>query len=103
MLRKGLTAYFEALRDHPQSARLFLVELSGVSPRVDELVARLSHEMLGTLLPQRKRRTSEGLALDAVGGALRAIATGWIRSGHERSVKSMVDLSLPFFKAMSAG
>ncbi|MFY0579783.1 TetR/AcrR family transcriptional regulator [Cystobacter fuscus] len=61
--RTMLQAYYELLQGHPQSARVFLVEISGVSPAVDRaLVAAL--EAFGELLSRTITPRTRGGAAD---------------------------------------
>lgn len=84
-----LACYFEALRRDPQSARVFLVEVGGVSPALDRAFES-SLETFGNLLagaagaggvPASGRDAL--LRTGIVGGVLQ-IALAWIAGGYAR-------------------
>jgi AcrR family transcriptional regulator len=101
-LRTGLQTYFTALKANPAAARVFLVELSGVSGPMDDLVAELSREILQGLMADPKAAEIDRYLVDGLVGALIAIASGWVRSGYSRSAEDVTELCLPFFQAVMA-
>jgi AcrR family transcriptional regulator len=98
-VRAMLTAYYAALQLHPQSARVFLVEISGVSPAVDQALEaslRGFGELLArTLDPQGKGSASDEPLLRAgvVGGIIH-IALSWIASGYAQTIHEVVDTAM---------
>lgn len=80
-----LDAYYRALRDDPQSARLFLVEVAGVSPGVDQVLAG-SLDRFGDLLARtlhgRAAAPADPLLRRGVVGGIVHIATHWVASGY---------------------
>jgi AcrR family transcriptional regulator len=97
--RAMLTAYYEALQAHPESARVFLVEISGVSPAVDQALEASLREFSGllarTLDPHGKSRASDEPLLRAgvIGGVIH-IALSWIASGYSQPIHEVVDAAL---------
>jgi AcrR family transcriptional regulator len=97
--RTMLHAYYEALKCNPQSARVFLVEISGVSPAVDlalEASLRAFGDLLArTLDPHGKRGTASDTLLRAgvVGGVIH-IALSWIASGYSQPLPKVVDAAM---------
>ncbi|OJH40672.1 TetR family transcriptional regulator [Cystobacter ferrugineus] len=106
--RTMLQAYYEALKDSPQSARVFLVEISGVSPEVDRaFVAAL--EAFGALLartisPHEGGGTTDDPLLRAgvVGGVLH-IALNWILGGYTRPIREVVNAALRLCLVLAPG
>jgi AcrR family transcriptional regulator len=106
--RMMLQAYYETLKGYPQSARVFLVEISGVSPAVDQaLVAAL--EAFGELLARTLTPRGEGGAADdallragVVGGVLH-IALNWILSGYTRPLHEVVGAALRLCLVLNPG
>lgn len=48
-VRRMLGAYYAALRGHPAAARVFLVEIVGVSPSVDDAIRQSMHDLSSPL------------------------------------------------------
>jgi AcrR family transcriptional regulator len=97
--RTMLNAYYEALKSHPQSARVFLVEISGVSPAVDQAL-KVSLREFGDLLARTLDPDGEGRAADepllragVVGGVIH-IALSWIASGYAQPLHEVVDAAV---------
>jgi AcrR family transcriptional regulator len=89
-----LRAYFQALKDDPASARLFVLEIARVGPAVDEAGAALLRqfgELLSrTLAPGTSASLKRGeLVRAGVVGAVLEITKVWIRSGHAKSVDAV--------------
>ncbi|WP_434391374.1 TetR/AcrR family transcriptional regulator [Melittangium boletus] len=97
--RALLTAYYGALRTQPRSARVFLVEISGVSPAVNQaLVASL--RTFGELLTRTMDPHGQGgastqplLRTGVVGGVLH-IALRWISEGYTQPIHEVVEAAL---------
>nr|AYM53695.1 transcriptional regulator TetR family [Cystobacter fuscus] len=106
--RTMLQSYYELLQGHPQSARVFLVEISGVSPAVDRaLVAAL--EAFGELLSRTITPRTRGGAADdpllragVVGGVLH-IGLSWISSGYTRPIHEVVGAALRLCLVLNPG
>jgi AcrR family transcriptional regulator len=97
--RTMLTAYYEALKGHPQSARVFLVEISGVSPAVDQALEAALRE-LGDLLARTLDAQGESsaakeplLRAGVIGGVIH-IALSWIASGYSRPMDEVVEAAM---------
>src|SRR5215510_6918722 len=89
-----LRAYFQALRDDPVGARLFVLEIARVGPAVDEVGATLLREfgelLARTLAPNASANLKRGELLRAgVVGAVLEIARVWIRTGYAMSVSAV--------------
>lgn len=100
--RAMLHAYFSALRNEPRSAQLFLVEIRGVSPAVDEAfnaaLRSIAQEVLQVLGPA-KSRTSDLLALGIVGG-ISQIALHWIQQGYKPPIKNVIEAAMQLGSAL---
>lgn len=97
--RAMLTAYYAALKASPPSARVFLVEISGVSPAVDrELEAAL--QAMGSLLARtldpdgKSAPAREPLLRAGVIGGVIHIALSWIASGYSQPIPTVVEAAL---------
>jgi AcrR family transcriptional regulator len=93
-VRAVLAGYFQALRNDPQSARLFLVEIAGVSAELDRVFAA-SLERFGALLD----RTIGGGETDmlvrrAVVGGVIYLALDWVARGYPESTGAVTDAAL---------
>ena len=98
--RLMLRAYYGAMRDQPDAARLFLVEISGVSPTVDRAFARsltdLSELILDTHDPDRVGPVAaDPLLRRGVAGGLLHIALAWLESGFDRPLDAVVEAAAP--------
>ncbi len=98
-IRAMLTAYYEALQAHPQSARVFLVEISGVSPAVDQALEASLREMgdlIARTLDPRGAGSAASQALlraGVVGGVIH-IALSWISSGYSQPIHEVVGAAM---------
>ena len=82
-VRALLLAYFSALQREPQWARVFLVEIRGVSPQVDaafEASLRRFGQGLSQLLAPDAEAVDDLLEAGVVGGVIQ-IALRWIAQG----------------------
>jgi len=102
----ALTYYFTALQLDPKIARIFLIELSGISPEVDLAQSANQQAFAGLFLqhldpeaalPAAKR---DLLAHAAVGG-ITSIALFWIRDGHSRPIPELVAAALDVCELLS--
>jgi AcrR family transcriptional regulator len=101
-----LRAYYQILKDDPDGARLFVIEIARVGPAVDEVWAALLREF-GELLTQavaRDRaamRASNELVRTGAVGAMVQIAKVWIRSGYARSVDAVASDALRLCRVLA--
>ena len=98
-VRAMLGAYYEALKRDPPSARVFLVEIGGVSPAVDQALAdslRAFGELLSRTLCPDRQGDGKGDALLRTGvvGGIIQIALGWISGGYSQPVHEVVDAAV---------
>jgi AcrR family transcriptional regulator len=101
-----LRAYFQALKDDPVGARLFVLEIARVGLAVDEVGAALLREfgelLLRTLAPDASARLKRGeLVRTGVVGAVLEIAKVWIRSGYAKSVDAVATDSLKICRVLA--
>lgn len=93
--RAMLHAYFAALQREPQSARVFLVEIRGVSRAVDlafdSSLRAIGREVAGLLAPEVL--DDELLQAGVIGGVIQ-IAVRWIEDGYRPPIDSAVDTAL---------
>lgn len=100
--RAMLHAYFSALQREPRSARVFLVEIRGVSRAVDQAFnASLRHigrEVARRLAPQVV--DDELLQAGLIGGVIQ-IAVRWIEDGYVPPIDAAVDTALRLGMALA--
>lgn len=93
--RAMLTAYFAALQREPQSARVFLVEIRGVSRAVDQAfdasLRTIGREVARLVAPHAA--DDELLQAGVIGGVIH-IALRWIDSGYQPPIGTAVDTAL---------
>ena len=102
-----LRAYYQTLKDDPDGARLFVIEIARVGPAVDAV--------WGALLPEFGEVLSRMVAPDSdikpkpgelvragVVGAVVQIAKEWIRSGYARSVDAVAADALKICRVLAA-
>ncbi|GIZ53364.1 TetR/AcrR family transcriptional regulator [Noviherbaspirillum aridicola] len=94
--RAMIGAYFSALKREPHSARVFLVEIRGVSRAVDEAfelalrsIARSNGELLGLTGPG----ADEMLQVAVLGGVLQ-LASSWVNQGYRPSIETVTDTAI---------
>ncbi len=94
--RAMLHAYFAALQREPQSARVFLVEIRGVSRAVDQAfdtaLRAIGREVARIVAPPGAV-DDELLQAGVVGGVIH-IALRWIEDGYQPGIESVVDTAL---------
>ncbi|MFC7515911.1 TetR/AcrR family transcriptional regulator [Herbaspirillum sp. GCM10030257] len=94
--RAMLRAYFTALQREPRSARVFLVEIRGVSPAVDEAFDQ-ALQTIGRGVSEIVARPGlvhdELLQAGVIGGTIH-IALRWIAQGYEPSIEKVIDSAL---------
>lgn len=93
--RAMLLAYFAALQREPQSARVFLVEIRGVSRAVDlafeASLRTIGREVARLLAPDALE--DELLQAGVIGGVIH-IAMRWIEGGYQPPIDTAVDTAL---------
>jgi AcrR family transcriptional regulator len=94
-VRAALTVYYTRLRESPKAARVFLIEIGGVSPKVDTVV-RCALANSGPLLAPhlRARVAAPELLVSGIVGGVIQIATDWIASGYARPLEEAVEAAL---------
>jgi AcrR family transcriptional regulator len=94
--RAMLSAYFTALQREPRSARVFLVEIRGVSRDVDKAfdaaVREIGREVARIVAPP-DAQDDELLQAGVVGGVIQ-IALRWIEQGYSPSLDEATDTAL---------
>jgi AcrR family transcriptional regulator len=94
--RAMLHAYFAALQHDPQSARVFLVEIRGVSRAVDQAfdasLRAIGREVARIVAPPGAP-DDELLQAGVVGGVIH-IALRWIGDDYQPSIEAVVDSAL---------
>lgn len=94
--RAMLRAYFTALRDDPRSARVFLVEIRGVSRAVDKAFDA-SLRAIGDELAQMsgpENEEADPLLLAGVVGGVIHIALRWIEDGYSPDIESVTESAM---------
>lgn len=94
--RAMLRAYFAALQAEPRSARVFLVEIRGVSRAVDKAFDA-SLRQIGDALAQMSGPETEDpdpLLLAGVVGGVIHIALRWIEDGYTPAIDSVTDSAM---------
>lgn len=94
--RAMLTTYFDALRQNPPSARMFLVEIRGVSPAVDDAFDA-SLRIIRLSLAQRVvdvRQRPGDLLLEGVLGGVIQIALRWIAQSYQPDLNDVTETAL---------
>lgn len=97
--RAKLSAYYEALRLQPASARVFLVEIGGVSPAVDRVfdasLDRFANLILRTLDPEGLGPGADApLLRRAVTSGLLGLAQAWIGEAYASPIDQVVETAL---------
>lgn len=94
--RTMLHAYFSALRREPRSARVFLVEIRGVSRAVDEafeVALRTIARSNGELLALQGPGADEMLQIAVLGGVLQ-LASTWVNQGYQPPIEAVTDTAM---------
>jgi len=101
--RAMLHAYFAALQREPQSARVFLVEIRGVSRAVDQAFdasLRAIGRDVARLLDS-SAANDELLQVGVIGGVIH-IALRWIEDGYQPPIERAVETALRLGTALAA-
>jgi AcrR family transcriptional regulator len=94
--RAMLQAYFAALQREPRSARVFLVEIRGVSREVDKAFDAALREIgrqVARVVAPPSERDDELLQAGVIGGVIH-IALRWIEQGYSPSLDEVTDTGL---------
>lgn len=110
LVRTALHTYYTLLRDNPAEARVFLVEILGVSPAVDQIywdsIRGISLAILHFVPGATERVQAAGLDIDLFAdgliGAVVQIALGWVRSGFAQPVEAVVETAMAILGAVSS-
>jgi AcrR family transcriptional regulator len=103
--RALLSAYFTALRRDPRSARVFLVEIRGVSREVDKAfdaaLRQIGGEVSKIVAPPASR-PDDLLEAGVMGGVIH-IALRWIEDGYQPSIEAVTDSALRLLTVLARG
>lgn len=107
--RTTLTTYYALLRDNPNEARVFLVEILGVSPAIDRIywdtIRAASFAVLRFAPEATEKARGLGLDLelfaDGLVGAVVQIALGWVRSGYAAPIETAVETAMAILGAVN--
>lgn len=110
LVRTALHTYYTLLRENPAEARVFLVEILGVSPAVDQIywdsIRGISLAILRFVPGATERVQAAGLDIDLFAdgliGAVVQIALGWVRSGYAQPVEIAVETAVAILGAVSS-
>jgi AcrR family transcriptional regulator len=94
--RAMLQSYFAALQREPRSARVFLVEIRGVSREVDKAFDAALREIgrqVAQVVAPPQAQDDELLQAGVIGGIIH-IALRWIEQGYEPSLDVVTDTAL---------
>jgi len=94
--RAMLNAYFTALQREPRSARVFLVEIRGVSRAVDkafDTALRVIGEQIGQTVAPPTTASDPLLQAGIVGGVMH-IALRWIEDGYTPEIERVTDSAM---------
>jgi AcrR family transcriptional regulator len=96
--RAVLRAYYQMLKDEPNGARLFVVEIARVGPAVDEVLATWLREfgecLMRTLAPEKPLHKRSLLLRAGAAGAVVQIARSWIKGGYTQGVAAVAEDAL---------
>ena len=108
-VRAILNAYYGTLKENPNEARVFLVEIAGVSRAVDEVLAEslrsfaeVLHQTLAAGVASEHAAEATPLLRAGVVGGIVQIALTWIASGYEMPVASVVDAAARLCSVLAA-
>lgn len=99
-VRRMLGAYYAALRAHPATARVFLVEIVGVSPSIDDAIRQSMHDLSTPLFAalaseQDGHWRGDPLLRRGIEGGLLHIALDWGAHNYVHSVDTVIDAAWP--------
>ncbi|MGE0046877.1 MAG: TetR/AcrR family transcriptional regulator [Hyphomonadaceae bacterium] len=93
-VRAALRTYYSRLRESPEAARVFLVEIGGVSAKVDAVVREALLNSQKLIAPKLKKKGAAELVAAGIVGGVIQIALDWIASGYKRPVNDVVEAAL---------
>jgi len=98
--RLMLEAYYARIRDNPDDARVFLIEIRGVSPEIDLVfersLERFTELILDTNDPHRiGPAATEPLLRRGMAGGLLHIALAWLEAGYDRPLDEVIAAAMP--------
>jgi AcrR family transcriptional regulator len=102
-----LRAYYQMLKDDPDGARLFVIEIARVGPAVDAvwgaLLIQFGEVLARMVAPDSdiKPKPGELVRAGVVGGVVQ-IAKEWIRSGYARGVDAVAADALKICRVLAA-
>jgi AcrR family transcriptional regulator len=94
-----LTLYFSRLQENPRPARVFLLEMHGISPAVDAVQMEAMKRMSGILLPRAVTpATATPMSLAEIGtmGAVITIARRWVAQDYQQPVDDVIAIAAQF-------
>lgn len=92
-IRAILAFYFQALAAEPRSARLFLVEIGGVSAELDRIFAD-SLDAFGALIERTLGEAAEPLVRKAVVGGVIHLASDWVARSYAEPIGAVTGAAL---------
>ncbi|WP_426437852.1 TetR/AcrR family transcriptional regulator [Bradyrhizobium genosp. P] len=101
-LHAALTLYFTRLKEHPKPARVFLLEISGISPAVDAVTLDAARAFSDILAPSTTdpKRSDKGASdvLLSIGlvGAVISIARRWVSKQYPHAIEDVVAVAASF-------
>ena len=93
-----LTLYFTRLQENPHPARVFLLEMHGISAAVDAVQMEAMKRMSGVLLPRPAAVIAAPMSLVEIGamGAVVTIARRWVAQGYRQPVGEVIATAAQF-------
>lgn len=104
-----LTLYFTRLKEHPKPARVFLLEISGISPAVDAVKLDALRTFSDILVPPpvdpKRHDKDPSAALLPIGmvGAVVSIALRWVSKHYPQPVDEVVAIAAAFCRVAFDG
>ena len=102
-----LRVYFACLRQQPQPARVFLLEIAGISPAVDMARMQALKAMSNVLVPGNPPAGKESglVTLSSAGmiGAVINIALRWVAHGYAQPLEDVVATAVDFCRVALSG
>lgn len=103
--RALLASYYDLLREDPASARVFLLEMTGISPAIDnavtEALLKFARLIVGTLGGSEVDATSSPLRLLGVMNGLSSIAREWAIRGYQEPTTEVIEIAIPFCEMLA--
>lgn len=106
--RAALLVYLGLIRSHPETARVFLIEMASVGPAAEALVLE-SLDRFGALLmeilgadPRFASRPPSPLLLRGVVGGGLYLVRAWAMSGYAEEIETVAGLNLQLYTALIA-